>query len=242
MPTNKKKPAKKPAKKPSKKPAKGKKPAAKKSKSAPAVGGVSQQVLLHLGQKKISFEVVPHKKVFTAYDLAQTLGEKLDNIAKTLLVEVELPKVEKAGKRNYVVVLPASYRVNLQKLKQAVKASKVTLATEQMMAKLGIKPGALTPFGSLRQLGVVIDKNLVKAKKVLVGAESFTESLRVTVKDLAKAEDAIVAAIGDRSQLKIQHPAKGQKKPIKRVAKGKPKVQGKKGKAKAQSKKGKAKR
>ena len=56
---------------------------------------VSKKVLSYLDGKKISYEIVPHKKVFTAYDLAQTLGEELNKIAKTLLVKVELPQLKK---------------------------------------------------------------------------------------------------------------------------------------------------
>lgn len=59
---------------------------------------VAKPLLSYLDKADIKYEIVPHKKVYTAYDLAQTLGEKLDGIAKTLLVRVELPKVDKKGK------------------------------------------------------------------------------------------------------------------------------------------------
>jgi prolyl-tRNA editing enzyme YbaK/EbsC (Cys-tRNA(Pro) deacylase) len=246
MPVAKKKPAKRkvaPKKKPAKKVAKKKptkkfakkKPAKKVAKKKPTppkrkLKPSSKRVLIHLGDKKVRFDIIPHRTVYTAYDLAQTLGEKLDDIAKTLLVEVELPKtpeIKRAGKAHYVVVLPASYRANLQKIKKALNAKKVVLATEKMMDKLGMEPGALTPFGSLRDFGVLVDKNLLKAKKVLVGAESFTESLRMTVKDLIKAEEAIVGPVGDKSKLKLQKPGpktkgKGKKKSAMKPAKKKP--------------------
>ena len=114
----------------------------------------SKKILLYLGKKKVKFEVVPHKTVFTAYDLAQTLGEKLDKIAKTLLVHVQLPEMKKQGKQTYLVVVPATYYVDLQKVRKSLKATKAELAPEKVMAKFGLKPGALSPFGSLRGLGV----------------------------------------------------------------------------------------
>jgi prolyl-tRNA editing enzyme YbaK/EbsC (Cys-tRNA(Pro) deacylase) len=164
----------------------------------------SKKITAHLGKRKIKFEVVPHRKVYTAYDLAQTLGAKLDDIAKTLLVQVELPVLKKKEKRNYIVVLPASYYMDFKKLKKALKASKVSIAPEKAMAKLGIKPGALSPFGSLRKLGVVVDKALLKTKDLLVGAESFTESLRMKAKDLVAVEAPVVAQIGKKAGLKLQ--------------------------------------
>jgi len=177
----------------------------------------SKKILLHLGKNKVKFEVVPHKKVYTAYDLAQTLGEKLERIAKTLLVEVELPELRKKGKNYFVAVVPASYYVDLGKLKKSLKAKKIALVPEKVMAKLGLQPGALTPFGSLRGLGVVIDKGLLKAEKAIVGAESFTESLRIKIKDLMKVESPLVGVFGKKSGVKLQKKSAARgKKPAKR--------------------------
>ena len=185
-----------------------KKKAAKKKEAK-----ASKKITLHLGKKDIRFDIVEHRKVFTAYDLAQTLGRQLDDIAKTLLIEVEIPELGKKTKGHYVVVVPASYRLSLQKVKKALKASKVGIATEKAMLKMGMEPGALTPFGSMRNLKVIVDKNLLRTKNVLVGAESFVESLRLTTKDLIKAEDAIVCLVGDKSKLKLQKKASPKKKP-----------------------------
>jgi prolyl-tRNA editing enzyme YbaK/EbsC (Cys-tRNA(Pro) deacylase) len=178
----------------------------------------SKKVTKHLEKKRIKFEVVPHKKVFTAYDLAQTLGEKLENIAKSLLVKVEIPEVKKKGGHYYVVVVPASYNVDFKKLKKALKAKKAEIAPERVMKKLGIEPGATSPFGSMRDLGVVVDKGLLKVKKAIVGAESFTESVRIKVKDLVDSEESLVAVIGKKNTLKLQKQG-GKKKRKKRPAK-----------------------
>jgi prolyl-tRNA editing enzyme YbaK/EbsC (Cys-tRNA(Pro) deacylase) len=164
--------------------------------------------------------------VYTAYDLAQTAGEKLENVAKTLLVKVELPSLKKKDERYYTVVVPASYYIELGKLKKLLKAKKIELVLEKGMKKLGMEPGALSPFGSVRGFGVVIDKALLKSKHALVGAESFTEHLRMKVKDIVKAENPIIAAFGKKNTMKLQPKAKPKKKARKRVAKKK----GKKGK------------
>lgn len=164
----------------------------------------SKKITAHLGKKGVKFEIVEHKKVYTAYDLAQTLGEKLDAVAKTLLVKIEMPAVRKKESGYYVVVLPASYNVDLGKVKSQLKAAKVSIAPERIMKKLGIKPGALSPAGSLRKLGVIVDKALLKAEKVIVGAESFTEHLRMKARDLVKTEEAKLASFGKKNTLKLQ--------------------------------------
>lgn len=157
---------------------------------------VSKKLLKHLEAKGVKFDVVEHKKVYTAYDLAQTLGEKLEKIGKSLLVQVELPALKKKGKKHFVVVVPASYQVDLKKIEKALKAKKAELAPEKVLKKLGIKPGALVPFGSFHKLEVLLDKTLLNAKDIILSAGSFTDSLRMKTKDLHKIEDALVAAIG----------------------------------------------
>lgn len=169
----------------------------------------SKKITAYLKKKGIKFDVVKHKKVYTAYDLAQTVGTKLDGIAKTLLVRAELPELKKRGKY-YVVVLPASYNADLEKVKKALKASKVEFVPEKIMKKLGMEPGATSPFGSQREFGVIADRGLMKMKEALFGAESFTESLRMKVRDWAKLESPTMASFGKKNKLKIQKPVCGK--------------------------------
>jgi prolyl-tRNA editing enzyme YbaK/EbsC (Cys-tRNA(Pro) deacylase) len=182
---------------------------------------VPKPVIAHLKKHKINFEVVPHKTVYTAYDLAQTLGEKLENIAKTLLVKVELPKIEKQGKRYYMVAVPASYRIDLRAVQKYLKALKAELASEKEMAKLGMLPGAGTPFVSMyKDVGLLMDHSLLRVSKGLVRAESFTDSLRLKLRDLIKSEQALVAKVGSKAKLPARPKKQAKKKPVK----GKPKA------------------
>jgi prolyl-tRNA editing enzyme YbaK/EbsC (Cys-tRNA(Pro) deacylase) len=185
------------------------------AKATPA----SKKIVVHLGNKNVKFEVVKHKKVYTAYDLAQTMRTKLDDVAKTLLVKAELPGLKKTDARHYVVVVPASYYVDLGKLKKALGAKKIELVFEKGMKKLGIEPGALTPFGSLHGFGVVVDKAMLKTKDALVGAESFTEHLRMKMKDFVKAETPLVATFGKKNKMKLQVSMKLKKPAKKKLAK-----------------------
>ena len=178
----------------------------------PASKPASKKIILHLGKKNVKFDVVKHKKVYTAYDLAQTVKTDLDKVAKTLLVKAELPVLKKTEARHYVVVVPASYYVDLGKLKKTLNAKKLELVMEKGMKKLNIEPGALTPFGSLRGFGTAIDKALLKTKEAFVGAESFTEHLRMKVKDLVAVEAPVVGSFGKKNTMKLQKPQKAKPK------------------------------
>jgi Ala-tRNA(Pro) deacylase len=143
---------------------------------------IPAKVKNYLQKNKIKYEVLKHKTVFTAYDMAQTMKRKLSEIAKTLLVKVD--------KKYYIVVVPAHYNLDFKK---------VDIARESdMKNKFNTKPGAMTPFGTLHKVEVIADKALLKTKDAIFSAGSFTESLRMKVKDYLKAENAQTGNIGKK--------------------------------------------
>lgn len=177
---------------------------------------IPAKVTTYLNKAKVQFDVIAHRTVFTAYDLATTLREKLETIGKTLLI--------KADARYVIVVLPANRRLDLAKLKTVLQAKKLTIATEKdMVRELKVKPGAITPFGTLHHLEVVADATLLKAKKILLGAGSFTESLRIKVSDFVKIENAKLARFTTDAGLPKPVVAKPKKKPSQRPARRSPK-------------------
>ncbi len=171
----------------------------------------------YLKTNKVPHEVVAHRTVFTAYDLAATLKEKLENIGKTLLV--------KADKRFVLVVLPANRRLDIPKLKKAIAAKVVSIAKEKdMVRELNVKPGAITAFGALHKLEVFADAALARASKILVGTGSFTESVRMKARDFFKLENPKTGNISSAAGLPNPVVPPKKKTPARRVAKkGKPK-------------------
>lgn len=154
---------------------------------------IPAKVKNYLDKAKIKSETVQHKTVFTVYDLAQTLKIKMNEIVKTLLV--------KADSEYKLVLLPAHRRLNLDALKKLLGAKRVVLAKESDMAReMKVKPGALTPFGKLHKLGVVVDKGLLKTEKMLFGAGSFTESIRMKVKEYLKTEQPTVGSVSEAAK------------------------------------------
>jgi Ala-tRNA(Pro) deacylase len=143
---------------------------------------IPKKILNYLQKNKIKFEAIAHKTVYTAYDLAKTLKEKLDKIAKTIVV--------KTDKGYALLVLPASRLVDLKKLKKILKAKKVEIAKEGVMKTFfKIKPGTITPFATLhKKVPLYIDKALLKMRDILISAGSYTDSIRLKVKDLINLE------------------------------------------------------
>jgi Ala-tRNA(Pro) deacylase len=143
---------------------------------------IPKKILNYLEKNKVKYEPIAHRIVYTAYDLAQTLKEDLAKIAKTLVIKTE--------KGYALLVLPASKLADLKKLKKVLKVKKIEIAKEKVMKDFfKIKPGTITPFATLhKKVPLYIDKGLLKAKKIVVSAGSYTDSLRIKIKDLLKLE------------------------------------------------------
>jgi Ala-tRNA(Pro) deacylase len=100
--------------------------------------------------------------------------------------------------------MPANHRLDIGKLKKTIKAKKVTLATEKdMKMKFHATPGAMMPFGAMHKLEVVADASLLKAKHALFSAGSFTESIRMKMKDYMRIAEPRVAHIAKKVPMKL---------------------------------------
>jgi len=131
-------------------------------------------------KNKIKGEVLMHKKVYTVYDKAKTLGKKLQEIGKTIAM--------KADQKHILVVLPASHRIDLAKLKKLLKVKKLEIVKETVLSKIfKIKPGTHVPFGTYHNIPVFIDKALLKSKAIVVSAGSYTDSMKLSAKELIKS-------------------------------------------------------
>lgn len=132
-----------------------------------------------LDQAKIKYKTLEHKVVFTAHDVGATTKKKLGEIAKVVLV--------KADKDFVLIVLPAGKYVDFNGIKKALKAKKVSMASEKDITKyLKTKVGLLHPFGSEYNLQTLLDKSLARAKKMVASAGTYTDSVEIAVKDFEK--------------------------------------------------------
>ncbi len=167
---------------------------------------IPKKLIKMLDDLRVKYNVIEHKTVYTAYDLANSLKEDLSKIAKTLIV--------KADNEFVLIVLPASHKLDLQKLKKALKAKKIKIADEKVMKEhFKVKLGAITPFGKMhKNMPVYIDKALTKTKDIIAGAGSFEESLHMKVKDFLIATEAKAESFVKKANYKIQKKTGSPKK------------------------------
>ena len=151
---------------------------------------IPKPLLKLLTTNNIKHTVVEHRKVYTAFDSAETQDIKLSEVAKAVLLKGNLP-AGKAGKNLYFAVLPAGNNCDFKSLGK-LAGDKLSMAKEKdIVTKLKSKISLLHPFASLFKLPVFIDKKLLKNKKINLPAGSYTESVVMNVKDYLKLENPI---------------------------------------------------
>ena len=153
--------------------------AKKKTSTIKKIKKLETKVTKLLDKAKVKYKILEHKVVFTAHDVSATTKKKLSEIAKVVLVKVD--------KDFALIVLPAGKYVDFSGIKKALKAKRVSMASEKDITKyLKTKVGLLHPFGSEYNLQTLLDKGMSRAKKMIVSAGTYTDSVEIAVKDFEK--------------------------------------------------------
>ena len=141
-----------------------------------------------LDENKVKYVSISHSPAYTAQEIAASAHIPGKEVAKTVMVKLD-------GKMA-MAVLPASYQVDLQRLKQVAGAEHIELATEDEFKDLfpGCEPGAMPPFGNLYDMQVYVSESLAEDEEIAFNAGSHTELLRMSYADF----ESLVAPRRDR--------------------------------------------
>jgi Ala-tRNA(Pro) deacylase len=109
-----------------------------------------------LERKGIPYEVVEHERTETAVAEARAAGVPAADVAKTIVLRDE------EGLR--LAVIPASERLDMHKLRQALASRGLRLVTEREMANEldEFEVGAVPPFGSMFDALELVDERLLE--------------------------------------------------------------------------------
>lgn len=139
-----------------------------------------------LDENHIKYQTLNHTQAFTAHEIAATSHVPAKELAKTVIVKVD-------GKM-MMTVLPASHRINLLKLEEALHADYVELATEDEFSSIfpGCSVGAMPPLGNLYGLDVVVAERLTQDKEIAFNAGTHTELVKMSYSDYERLVHPIV--------------------------------------------------
>lgn len=154
-----------------------------------------KKLIKFLEENKVKYEKIFHRKVYTAYDKAQTLKVPEKLVGKTLVL--------KFGPKNFAIMLiPSNRNLSLEKLKKVAKVKQAQFVKEAWMKKnlKGVKVGAVPPFGNLWGLATFIDKTLLSQPKIIVNGGDYNFSIELETKTLKQVIPNLVS--GSFSQAK----------------------------------------
>ncbi len=153
---------------------------------------VNEKLKEFLDRKGVKYQVARHSEVYTAQEIAAALHVPGKELAKVVIV--------KAGEQFSMAVLPASWRIDMDKLKGILGAKEIRLATEDEFRDLfpDCEVGAMPPFGNLYGLDVSVDKALSEDEEIFFQAGNHIESIKMNCKDYLKLVTPGIAEFGVR--------------------------------------------
>jgi Ala-tRNA(Pro) deacylase len=133
----------------------------------------------------IRYHRFEHPAVFTAEDASRHWDPIGGTQCKNLFLR------NKKGDRHYLVILEISKRADLKDLVKLVGDDRLSFGSpERLMAKLGLTPGSVSPFGLLNDgdgsVRVLIDADLKGAERLIFHPNINTASVVVSWADLEK--------------------------------------------------------
>jgi Ala-tRNA(Pro) deacylase len=133
-----------------------------------------------LDQNKVPYEVTSHRQAFTAQEVAAAEHIPGIKLAKVVML--------RSGAEFIMAVLPAPYRVDLDRAKTVLGKPNLALATEQEFAGLfpQCEAGAMPPFGNLYNLAVYADQTLSRDEEIVFNAGTHTQTVKMKYADFAR--------------------------------------------------------
>jgi Ala-tRNA(Pro) deacylase len=135
----------------------------------------------------VPFQSMTHPVVYTAQEMAAAQHVSGHQVAKTVIGRV--------GKQLVMLVLPASCRVNLDKLPAVLGSESVDLAKEPEFRHLfpDCEVGAMPPFGNLYNLPVYVDRSLSAVREIVFRAGTHQDTMKIAYADFVRLANPIVA-------------------------------------------------
>ncbi|MBB1087142.1 YbaK/EbsC family protein [Lysobacter sp. SG-8] len=122
----------------------------------------------------------PHERTLTAHETAEATHVSRSLFAKTVMLKVD--------GRLAMMVMPASYRVDLLRLSRALGEAEVELAEEAEFRNAfpDCEVGAMPPFGHLYGMPVYVDSRLARQADIAFNAGTHTEAVSMPYDEFEK--------------------------------------------------------
>ncbi|MGD1278316.1 MAG: YbaK/EbsC family protein [Tepidisphaeraceae bacterium] len=141
----------------------------------------------YLDEKGVHYSVSRHPAVYTAQALAEA-----EHIPGRRVIK---PVVIQADGKSVLCVVPASYRIDLDKVRQLLHANSVALADEQKLQELfpDCELGAEPPIGCIYGMPTYVDEALMQDVHVTFQAGTHEDAVTMPLADYRRVAEAQIA-------------------------------------------------
>ncbi|WP_435015855.1 aminoacyl-tRNA deacylase [Tundrisphaera sp. TA3] len=144
-----------------------------------------------LKSRSARFEVFLHRPSHSASHLAESIHVPGRCVAKGVLV--------RAGEGYALAVLPATHRIDLERLGRTLGGVETRIATEAEVEQIfaDCEPGVLPPFGQLYGIATVVDTSLSGGSEIVFVANTTHEGVRMRFRDYEAIESPLKARFAE---------------------------------------------
>ncbi len=153
--------------------------------------GVLKRLKDYLDENKVKYVKITHSRAYTAQEIAASVHIPGKELAKTVIVKVN----DGFG----MAVLPASRKIDFDRLKTVIGSKDIRLAEEGEFKGLfpDCEIGAMPPFGNLYKLPVFVATALAEDKEIAFNAGTHTDVIKISYSDF---ENLVKPTIGTFSE------------------------------------------
>jgi Ala-tRNA(Pro) deacylase len=141
---------------------------------------IPRQISEFLDSQQVWYQYCTHSPAYTAQGLAHMQHVSGKEFAKVVMIM--------ADHRMTMAVLPASHRIELDRLALLLDARTIRLATEEEFRDRfpDCELGAMPPFGNLYNLDVWVDTALQGHQNIVFNAGTHIETIQMSLSDFER--------------------------------------------------------
>ena len=146
-----------------------------------------EQLEQYLRERQVAYQIQHHPQAYTAQQIAECEHISGKKVAKSVVVLADNIKV--------LLVLPASQRVNLDKVRTELGAQNVILAHEEEFRSSfpDCEVGSMPPFGNLYSIPVCVETSLTRQENIVFPIGTHTETMSLKYADFERLVQPKVA-------------------------------------------------
>ncbi|MDX1661630.1 MAG: YbaK/EbsC family protein [Gemmatimonadota bacterium] len=152
---------------------------------------IANRVQSFLDEHDVDYEHTEHEPVYTAQEVAEAEHVPGRQVAKVVILT--------DGEDSIMAVLPATRKIQLEKIRHAAGNDALRLADEEEFEDQfpGCEVGAMAPFGNLYEHVVFVDQTLREDERITFNAGTHTDAITMAYADFERLVEPVAAEFSE---------------------------------------------